>query len=282
VSSIKKVPAPSAPPSKLAMLGEIRALVNIASMPISLGESVFTKSEGEDCLPIILFPGFASDERYMKPLERYLKNLAYEVEGWGLGLNLAGSDLDHTLEDISDAWDIEPYDGYNPNDYKGEAGVPYLADKAVERVRQRAEELGGRVILIGWSLGGYLAREVARDLPDIVSHVITLGAPIIGGPKYTTAAQFFKLKGFNLDWIESESSKRDRKPIQQPITAIYSKSDAVVDWRAAVDKISPNVSHIEIKSSHLGMGFNRKVWLLIRKQLQLRLMGRLCRDETRP
>jgi len=249
------------------MLGELRAIMNIASLPLSLGESLFAKSEGSNCDPIILFPGFASDERYMKPLELYLKNLNYQVEGWGLGFNFAGSDLEHTLADISEAWDVVPYDGYDPTSYNGEAGVPYLADRAAVRVKQRAEAFGSKVILIGWSLGGYLAREVARDSPDAVSQIITLGAPIIGGPKYTTAARFFEIKGLDLDWIESESAKRDRNPIQQPILTIFSKTDAVVDWRAAIDKVSPNVRHIEVKASHLGMGFNRSIWRLIRAQL---------------
>ena len=242
-------------------------MVNIGSMPLSFVESLVTKQEGSSSVPIILFPGFASDERYMLPLSRYLKNFGYRPEGWGLGVNLAGVDLPHKLEDISERWNIEPQKNYNPATYRGEGGVAFLADKAMDRVRERSEELGSKVTLIGWSLGGYLAREVARDLPDHVAQIITLGAPIIGGSKYTKAASFFEAKGLDLDWIERETNKRDSQPIQQPITVIYSKSDAVVDWRATVDKISPNTNHIEVKASHLGMGFNRGIWQLIRLAL---------------
>lgn len=266
-SEINAAPKPTSPPSRLSILGELRTFVNIGSMPFSLIESMVAKNEGQGSLPIILFPGFASDDRYMRPLSQYLTNLGYQTEGWGLGVNLAGVNMSHTLEDISDGWNVDPYDGYDPQTYKGEGGVPFLADKAMERVRQRSQELGSKVILIGWSLGGYLAREAARDLPDHVAQIITLGAPIIGGPKYTKAAALFKAKGFDLDWIEREAGKRDSAPIQQPITVIYSKTDAVVDWRAAVDKVSPRTKHIEVKASHLGMGFNRGIWRLIRLAL---------------
>lgn len=264
---INSVPSPTSPPSLLSFFGELRTFVNIGSVPFSLIESAVSKKEANAALPIILFPGFASDDRYMKPLSQYLRNLGYQTEGWGLGVNLAGVNMPHTLGDISEAWDVEPFDGYDPANYNGEGGVPFLADKAKERVLQRSQELDSKVVLIGWSLGGYLAREAARDLPDNVAQIITLGAPVIGGPKYTKAASFFKAKGFDLDWIESESGKRDKTPIQQPITVIYSKSDAVVDWRAAVDKVSPNAQHVEVKASHLGMGFNRGIWRLIRLAL---------------
>lgn len=267
-SDIHVTPKPSSPPSKLSMLGELRTFIDIGTMPFSLMESIVSKKEGKDALPIILFPGFASDDRYMRPLSHYLRNLGYQTEGWGLGVNLAGVNMTHTLEDLSPAWDVVPFDGYDPETYKGEGGVPFLADKAMARVRQRSEELGSKVILIGWSLGGYLAREAARDLPDHVAQIVTLGAPIIGGPKYTKAASIFTARGFNLDWIEREAGKRDTRPIQQPLTVIYSKTDAVVDWRAAVDKISPNAQHIEVKASHLGMGFNRGIWRLIRIALR--------------
>ncbi len=267
-SQIKSVRPPQKPPSTLSMLGELRTLANIASLPFSFLQSKMSKNEGEDVLPIILIPGYGSDHRYMFPLSRYLLNLGYQSEGWGLGFNLAGMDLDHTLEDISSGWNIEPSADFDAESYKGEGGVPYLCDLTVERVRARAEELGSRVILIGWSLGGTIAREVARDLPDQVAQVITFGAPVIGGPKYTKSSKFFKSRGLDMDWIEREAGKRDSRPIEQPMTIIYSKSDAIVDWRAAVDKVSPNTKHFEVKASHLGMGFNREVWRAIRDALK--------------
>ena len=56
-------------------------------------------------------------------------------------------------------------------------------------------------------------------------------------------------------------------PIEQPVTAIYSKSDAVVDWPATIDRFSPNVEHIEVDAAHLGLAFNRRVWDLVLQAL---------------
>jgi len=133
----------------------------------------------------------------------------------------------------------------------------------VARIRQRSKELGSPVIIIGWSLGGYIARECARELPDEVAKVITLGAPVVGGPKYTRAVEFFRARNLDIDWIEASIAHRDSTLIQQPITSIYSKSDGVVSLYAALDTVSPNVENIEVNSSHWGMGFNRNVWRLI-------------------
>lgn len=257
---LNDVANPVSPPGWWKLFGESRAMLDIPAGLLSLAKSAIAKPQVQDALPIIIFPGFASDDKYTLPLRHHLKNLGYYTEGWGLGLNLAGANLEHALEDISDGWNVELKEGYSPEMYAGEGGVPFLCDKAVKQVSQRSDELNSPVVLIGWSLGGYLVREVARELPDKVAQVITLGAPIIGGPKYTKAATYFKAKGIDLDWIERESIKRESIPIQQPITAIYSKSDGIVDWHSAIDKLSPRVEHIEVNAAHLGMGFNPKIW----------------------
>ena len=237
-------------------------LLDVASVPLSLATTRGNQA-AEDALPIMTFPGFGSDERYLIALQRYLSKLGYQVEGWGLGTNLAGANLKHSLDDLHPRWEIDPPEDYTPENYRGEGGVPFLCDKAIERVRQRSDELGSPIVLVGWSLGGYLARECARELPNEVAHVITFGAPVYGGPKYSRAAAIFKARGLDLDWIERAVDQRDDTPIQQPITAIYSKLDGIVDWSAAVDVSSPNVRNVEVTASHLGMGFNAKVWQIV-------------------
>jgi len=251
------------PPSRLAMLMESRAVFDLASVPLSLIKSKLAPKVGAGSLPIIMFPGFGSDERYLKALEWHLQNLGYTTEGWGLGANLAGLDIEHSLEDLSPIWDFDYPEDYTPENYRGEGGVPMLCDKAIERVRQRSKELDSPVVIIGWSLGGYVARECARELPDEVAQIITFGAPVVGGPKYSRAADLFKAKKFDLDWIESSIENRNRVPITQPITAIYSKSDGIVSAYSALDSTSPNVNNVSINAAHLGMGFNKKVWKII-------------------
>jgi pimeloyl-ACP methyl ester carboxylesterase len=254
---------------------EIRAALDLASVPFSLIKSKLLPNSAAGSLPIIMFPGFGTDERYLKALEYYLQNLGYTTEGWGLGANLAGLDIEHKLEELSPIWELDYPENYSPDTYKGEGGVPVLCEKAIDRVKKRSDELGSPVVIIGWSLGGYIARECARELPDEVAQIITFGAPVVGGPKYSRAVDYFKAKGFDLDWIERSVDKRNSKLITQPITCIYSKSDGIVAEFSAIDHLSPNVNNIEINAAHLGMGFNQKIWGIVSDSLLCETQSRL-------
>ena len=250
-------------PSRRSLLLETRTVIDVAKMMGPLFTAQFRPPHISRRSHVIVVPGFGSDDRYTAPLRHYLGRLGYQAEGWGLGRNLAGVDLAHTLDDLSEGWQVS-----RKSDYRGEASVPYLCDRLVERVRARHTRIGKPITLIGWSLGGYLAREVARDLPEVVDQVITMGSPTVGGPKYTAAAGFFRKRGMDLDWIEREIRNREARPIRQPITAIFSKTDAVVSWKAAIDRYSDKVCHIEVDAAHLGMGFNPTIWAHIVDSLE--------------
>lgn len=243
------------PPKRSALLGESRVLIDAMRMLGPLVAAELGCRPERDASLVVVVPGFGADDRSTAPLRRYLHGKGFDVEPWGLGRNLAGTDLAHGLHDLSDRWEFEPR-----GDYRGEASVPYLCDRLRERVEERHRSTGRSVSLVGWSLGGYIAREVARDLPDIVDRVITLGSPVVGGPKYTAAARFFRNKGMDLDWIEREVARRESRPIRQPITAIYSKSDGIVSWQAAIDRHSERVRHVEIDAAHIGLALNPGVW----------------------
>jgi pimeloyl-ACP methyl ester carboxylesterase len=109
-----------------------------------------------------VLPGFGAGDGSTLVLRRYLRFLGYSVRGWSLGVN-AGD-------------------------------VRALMPRVLERVERLAERVREPVALVGWSLGGVLAREVARESPGLVRRVITLGSPIVGGPKYTAAARFYRLQ----------------------------------------------------------------------------------------
>ena len=252
---MKTTAKPTASPPRSMLLLESRAAIDVVRMTVPLLRSSLRPKGSRTESRIIAVPGFGADDRYTKPLRHYLKGQGFEAEGWGMGKNLAGMDLEHSLDDLSDKWHMTPRE-----DYRGEAAVPYLCDLFADRVRQRHRELGIPITLVGWSLGGYLAREVARDLPGIVERVVTLGSPVVGGPKYTATGKLFARRGLDLDWIEEEIARREERPIQQPITAIYSKSDGIVAWQAAVDRYSDNVEHVEVNAAHLGLIFNPTVW----------------------
>lgn len=213
--------------------------------------------------PVIVFPGFGSGDWATRPLRRFLAQHGYASLGWGLGVNRAGLDIEHGPQDIDASW----MELSHNRQYRGEGSVPLLCQRARDKVRQRSQQLGQPVHLVGGSLGGFIAREVARDIPHHVHQVITLGSPVQGGPKYTAAASLFRQRGQDLDWIEESIAARDVNPIQVPITAIISPSDAIVSPAASRDDHSPRVQHIEHDAAHLGLGFNPGVWQIILEQL---------------
>ncbi len=221
----------ASPPSRLATLLEIRAPLDWATI-VMRAPQLLGAPRG-DGRPIMLLPGYGTDEGSMRPLGHYLRFLGYRVYDWGLGRNRG---------------DVDAY-----------------VQKVGEGVADRRAECGGQALtLIGWSLGGVIARETARLHEPHVREVITLGTPIIGGPKYTAAAgRFEKSAGIDLDEFEHEVHARNSAGIRQPVTSIYSKLDGVVGWRASIDIYNRQARNIEVYSSHFGIGANGRVWRLI-------------------
>jgi len=183
--------------------------------------------------PVIVLPGFGADDLSTVPLRSFLRRLGHEVEGWALGRN--GGDV--------------------------EALLPKVAERARILSERRAEP----VHLIGQSLGGVLARELARDQPERVAQVITLGTPVVGGPAYTRVGVTYDPA--QRARIAATIRQRNRIPIRVPVTAVYSRRDGIVAWQACIDHDNPQVEHIEVSSSHFGMGIDPTVWLLSAKLL---------------
>ncbi len=176
---------------------------------------------------VILLPGFATSPTAMTGVRRVATGLGFKAQDWGLGLN--------------------------------NGQVPKLLPAFETKLKKAVAESGAPVILIGWSLGGYIAREAARDNPDLVEAMITLGTPVWGGPKYTTVSRFYRGKDVDMDAIEQETIERYKTPLTTPTTALYSRRDGIVAWRACIDHWSPNVTHVEVGTTHIGMPFSREV-----------------------
>jgi pimeloyl-ACP methyl ester carboxylesterase len=144
------------------------------------------------------------------------------------------------------------------------------------QIERFAEESSDRVRLVGWSLGGYLAREAARDRPDLVEKVITLGTPVVGGPKYTASARILRRNGYDIEAMAAEVRQRQQTPMQVPTAAVFSRVDGVVAWEACIDHENQKVKHFEVVSSHLGLIFNPDVYRLVAElleRLELRTPG---------
>jgi pimeloyl-ACP methyl ester carboxylesterase len=129
-----------------------------------------------------------------------------------------------------------------------------------------AEESGRPVSLVGWSLGGVIAREVARRRPELVRRVIPYGPPVVGGPTYTAVA------GTYTHEVREHASRiadelDAQRPIKVPLTVIYSRRDGIVAWPACLDRTSPDVEHVEVRSTHVGMGVDPDVWAVVAERL---------------
>ncbi len=181
---------------------------------------------------VITVPGLGASDLSMRPLRGYLRHVGHRVDGWGLGRNVG--DVRST---------ISPF---------------------IRRVVHTAEREGHAVDLVGWSLGGLLAREAAREAPRAVRRVITYGSPV-GGPRLARLGVDDEAR---LAEMEARMHERERRRITVPVTAIYSKNDGVVAWEACIDRHGNDVEHVEVRSSHVGMGLDPDVWRIIAERLE--------------
>ncbi len=191
-----------------------------------------TRGSGQ---PVLVLPGFGTGDATTLLLRRYIGSLGYTARGWGLGIN--------------------------------RGNVAKAVPKMIALARQLSEDHQAQVRLVGWSLGGVIAREVARENPELVSRVITLGSPVVGGAKYTVVGDIYERRGYDLDEMAARVEKRNRIPIRVPITAVYSRNDLIVAWKACLDGFNDDVEHIEVRASHIGLGFSPEVYQLIADRL---------------
>lgn len=185
--------------------------------------------------PVLLLPGYGAGDGSTALLRAFLRRLGFDAYGWGLGRN--HGDVEELLDPVR---------------------------TAVERL---ADRTGASVQLVGWSLGGVLARETARDAPQSVRQVVTFGTPVIGGPKYTAVGARYAAAGFDIDALEATVADRHRQPIAAPVTAIYSRADGIVSWRACIDPWTPDVEHVEVGSTHIGLGIDPDVYRIVAQRL---------------
>ncbi len=186
---------------------------------------------------VIVFPGLSASDSSTVPLRRYLESRNYGVAGWNQGFN-----------------------------FGARAGV---LESAKGQVIEAAQRSGRPVSLIGWSLGGVYARELAKLLPDMVRSVITLGTPFSGSPKSTNAWRVYELTSGRRVAHESTHYDLPAAP-PMPTTSIYSRTDGVVAWRASLQApcaINPLTENLEVLASHLGIGVNPSAWWAIADRL---------------
>lgn len=232
-----KVKAPSA----LLMMMEGRALFEFGAMMAS--KPFLKRLPKGDGHPVLILPGLAASDSSTKPLRSFLENSGYKAYPWELGRNFG------------------------------------LRDGVLEGMLERLEtiyaEHGEKVSLVGWSLGGIFARELAKLRPEMVRGVISLGSPHSGDPKATNAWRLYQLvAGHSVDEPPIETQLHKAPPV--PTTSVYTKTDGVVAWQNCAQakpvsaKKAKHTENIVVTASHCGLGFNPSVLYILADRLSQR------------
>ena len=186
--------------------------------------------------PVLVLPGFLGDDPSTKPMRMLLRSLGHDAHGWGLGRNIGPTD-----EILDGLFDL-------------------LEDKAQD----------GPVDLVGWSLGGLYAREMARLAPSAVRQVITLGSPfqIVGKQDSNVGTAFGAFEEFHSDRVmipRIPSWARD--PIPVAATSIYTRGDGIVRWDHCLNRDFPHTENVEVRGSHCGLGHNPAAMVVVADRL---------------
>ena len=209
------------PPGPLLMLLEGRAPLGYLSMLAAF--PWLRRLPRGDGHPVMVFPGLGANDATTWPLRGFLRGLGYVTQAWGQGFN-AGPRV----------------------------GV---LDRCAADIRNLADRTGEPVSLLGWSLGGLYAREMAKEHPEITRCVITLGTPFTGHPRDTNAWRVYEwLTGTSVSDPDVMAQVRIAPPV--PTTSIFSRSDGIVAWRCSLNEPGPLAENVEVPASHVGMGMN--------------------------
>ncbi len=212
---------PTLPPSRQLLLLELRALWELTAFFAAY--PMLRLAPRGDGHPVLVLPGLAASDLSTRPLRRYLRDQGWAAHGWKLGPN------------------------HGPR--------PGAEERMQDRLAELHQRYGRTVSVIGWSLGGVFAREMARRAPGQVRAVITLGSPFAGAPKASNAWRLYEAASRRKvdDWPERERMKL-APPV--PSTAIYSRSDGIVAWQGCLEREGPLTENIEVEGSHCGLGHN--------------------------
>jgi len=228
---------PAGPSAGLLLTEPIRGLVDLAALTLA-APWLATAPRG-DGHGVLVWPGLLASDTSTAALRQFLRLLGYPVRGWDLGRNRGPTDA------VLD-------------------GLPRVLMAHVERT-------GGPVSLVGWSLGGIYAREMARDHPELVRQVITLGSPFTQTDPRQSHAEFPYQR---LSHLHAPAARRARKQIARPIaapsTSVYSRWDGIVSWRTCIEPETALHQNVEVRCSHLGFGVDPATLWLVADRLAAR------------
>jgi len=216
-------------------LEPVRALLEFARLQLTEDAPAAARGDGH---AVVLFPGLGTDHRFMDPLARHCEQRGYDVYHWGRGRN-TGPDGDPAK------W----------------------LDALAREIDALVVPADRHVTLIGWSLGGLYAREIAKAMAPRVRQVITLGTPFARIANSTNVQWLYELMSGTSAVVDTALARRLAAAPPVPTTSIYSRSDGVVAWQACVGKASPLAENIEVESSHLGLVWHPEVLRIVADRL---------------
>jgi pimeloyl-ACP methyl ester carboxylesterase len=214
------------PPGLGLLVAEMRGIFELnASLLLS---PLLLRAPKGDGHPVLTLPGFLASDLSMAPMRRYLSQLGYDAHGWQNGRNVGG-----------------------------------LARMRVvlrERLSQIHAASGRKVSLVGWSLGGVYARDLALQAPEMVRDVVTLGSPFANDVRATNATKLYEALSGETVGDDPEFLKALSGDLQVPATSIYSRADGVVNWHTCLVRPSATAENVEVYlASHVGLGVNPAV-----------------------
>lgn len=225
-------------PSALLALTELpRALFELGTLPWA--SPLLMRAPRGDGHPVLVLPGFITSDVSTTLLRRYLDRQGYDAHAWELGRNL------------------------------GPKAIGREGEKLVERLKAVHAQTGRKVSLVGWSLGGVMARQVARRVPDAVRQIVTLGSPFAGDPKATNVRRTYeKLTGQKIADKDTQAQLRESATVPPvPSTAIFTRADGIVAWQNCVEPEALTTDNIEVRGSHCGLGVNPAVLYAVADRL---------------
>lgn len=216
-------------PSLLLTAFETRAFSELVAYSWSLPWLQMTpKGDGH---PVLVLPGFMASDVSTIPLRLFLRSRGYKPYGWNLGRNLGQG--------------IDVRKGIPDNSY------------ILRRLKAIYKKHNQKVSIIGWSLGGIYAREIARRKPKMVRSVITMGSPFAGDPKANHVSGLFeRFSGKEIEDITPELREVVHTPPPVPSTAIFSRTDGITNWKCCLERVDDTTENISVFSSHNGLGHN--------------------------
>jgi pimeloyl-ACP methyl ester carboxylesterase len=226
---------PRSPALGLFLTEPLRSAAEFAALPWAV--PWLARAPRGDGHGVLVLPGLMASDTSTRVLRRFLHGLGYCVDGWALGRNRGPT------ADIVD-------------------GMPRL-------LQDMAQRSGGPVSIIGWSLGGVYGRELARETPDQVRQVITLGSPFaLTDPRQSRAGNAYR-RNAHLHVGPGLAAQRAnaRRPIPVPSTAVYSRADGIVSWQACVEPASDAHENVAVRCSHLGFGVDALTYWVIADRL---------------